>query len=104
MGADSAGTPYVDREVLERLVDDLTVDDVRRAREEYPEGDPMRGFASVYHAAVRLEATLPDEPAAAFLARVRLRDLTPILEKATATLPNVPIGSSTLPGSAGSGG
>ena len=55
--------PYVEREVLERLVDDLTVEDVRRAREQYPDGDPMRGFAAVYHAAVRLGDTEPDEEA-----------------------------------------
>lgn len=94
---------YVEREVLERLVDDLTVEDVRKAREEYPEGDPMRGFASVYHAAVRLGETEPDEAANAFLARVRLKDLTPILERATVTLPNVPSGTSSSPISAGSG-
>jgi hypothetical protein len=94
---------YVDREVLERLVDDLTVEDVRKAREEYPEGDPMRGFASVYHAAVRLEETEPDEGANSFLARVRLKDLTPILERATATLPNGPGPASSSPISAGSG-
>ena len=95
---------YVERDVLEHLVDDLTVEDVRKAREEYPDGDPMRGFASVYHSAVRLGETEPDESANAFLARVRLRDLTPILERATVTLPNVPVDTSSSPGSAGSGG
>lgn len=96
--------PYVEREVLEHLVEDLTVEDVRKAREEYPEGDPMRGFASVYYAAVRLGETEPDESANAFLARVRLRDLTPILEAAAVTLPGVQPDTSSSRGSAGSGG
>jgi hypothetical protein len=77
-GGDGAGA-YISRDELERLVDDLTVEDVRLAQAEYPEGDPMRGFASVYHAAKRTGVTTGD--VSAFLSRVRLRDLAPLLDE-----------------------
>jgi hypothetical protein len=99
----AAAASYVPREILERLVDDLTVEDVRLARAEYPEGDPMRGFASVYFAALRTGAAKAEDGPSGFLARVRLRDLTPILERAAESLPNAPSGSASSPGSAGSG-
>jgi hypothetical protein len=103
-GGDGTGAPdYVSRDVLERLVDDLTVEDVRLARTEYPEGDPMRGFASVYHAAKRLGEVREGEDAGGFLARVRLRDLSPIMERATETLPNARSGGGSSPTSAASG-
>lgn len=94
---------YVPAEELDRLVDDLTVDDVTRARRDYPEGDPMRGFAAVYHAAIRTGLTTADEPESEFLARVRIRDLTPLLARAQATLPEGPSGTSSSPPSAASG-
>jgi len=77
---------YVSTEILERLVDDLTVEDVRLSRESYPEGDPMRGFAAVFYAAKRLGA-IDGESIEGFLARVRLRDLTPILARSQESLP-----------------
>jgi hypothetical protein len=98
-----APAEYVAREILERLVDDLTVEDVRLARAEYPEGDPMRGFAAVYHAARRIGATENGEDAGAFLSRVRLRDLAPIMEAATASLGEGQIGTASSPRSADSG-
>src|SRR5262245_46587654 len=84
-----AKVEYVEREVLEQLVADLTVEDVRRARAEFPDGDPMRGFASVFYAATRTGAANGDD-LSAFLSRVRLRDLGPILDKSAATLSDAP--------------
>lgn len=94
---------YVPAETIERLVDDFTVDDVRRARAEYPEGDPMRGFATVYWAAVRTGIAGDGESEEQFLARVRVRDLTPLLARAGATLPEGPSGTSSSPPSVASG-
>lgn len=98
-----ASIEYVPAEVLERLVDELTVDDVKRGRAAYTtEGDPMRGFAAVYFAAVRT-GYVNGESEEAFLARVRVRDLTRFLAAAAETLPNVPSGGPSSPLSAGSG-
>lgn len=95
---------YVPTETLERLVDELTVDDIRRGRLEFTtEGDPMRGFAAVYFAAKRLGLLEGDESIDAYLARVRIADLGPLLTKATATLPNGPSGTSSSPPSVASG-
>lgn len=97
------GPDYVPREELGKLVDDLTVDDVRRARADYAEGDPMRGFAVVYHAAIRTGLAEANEDESAFLSRVRIADLTPLLAKANETLPNAPSGIASLPPSVDSG-
>lgn len=78
-GENGAGDPYLDRGTLARLVDNLTVEDVRLAQAEYAEGDPMRGFASVWHSA-RRELGADAGDLSAFLSRVRLRDLAPLLE------------------------
>jgi hypothetical protein len=95
---------YVAREVLERLVDDLTVEDVRLARMEYPEGDPMRGFAAVYHAAKRSgDLASEGEDPGAFLSRVRLRDLAPIMDAAGDSLGEGRSGTATSPHSADTG-
>lgn len=94
---------YVTSETLSRLVAELTVDDVRRARLEHTtEGDPMRGFASVYFAAKRLELHEGDSEEA-FLARVRISDLAPLLADAAVTLPEGQSGTSSSPPSVASG-
>lgn len=95
-------TEYVAAEILRRLVDDLTVEDVRRSRAEFPEGDPMRGFASVYYAAVRTGLT-DDETLEEFLARVRIKDLGPILTASAASLPEGPSDGGSSPPSVASG-
>lgn len=92
---------YVPAATLERIVDELTVLDVKLARADYPEGDPMRGFASVYHAAARLGLTDAGEDETAFLSRVRLRDLGPLLEASQS--PNARSGTSSSPRSVASG-
>jgi hypothetical protein len=102
-GGDGAGIQYVPADVLARLVDDMTVEDVRLAQQDYPEGSPMRGFGAVYYAAVRTGATDGVEDASSFLGRVRLRDLTPIMAAASDALPNELPGGGTSPPSAGSG-
>lgn len=93
---------YVPAEELTRLVDELTVADIRRARADYPEGDSMRGFAAVFHAAKRL-GLAGDDDEDAFLSRVRIVDLTPLLARANATLPEGPSGTSSSQPSAASG-
>jgi hypothetical protein len=93
---------YVSAELLEQLVDDLTVEDIRLARADYPEGDPMRGFGAVYFAAKRIGVANGDGPSE-FLGRVRLRDLSPIMEKATASMGNAQSGGGISLPSAASG-
>lgn len=93
-------TEYVPREVLERLAEDLTVADVTRGREEYPDGDPMRGFAAIYHAAQRT-GYLNGESVDQFLSRVRVRDLVIATNAAEITLPEgLGGGGTSLPSAA----
>lgn len=94
---------YVPAAELTQLVDDLTVADIRKAREAFrTEGDPMRGFAAVYYAAERLGRT-EGADLDSYLARVRIVDLTPLLARANATLPEGPSGTSSSLPSAASG-
>lgn len=102
-GEGTTSGDYVPAEVLDRIVDELTVLDIKRARAAYAEGDPMRGFAAVYHAAERLGLTAGSESEDSFLARVRIIDLTPLLARANATLPEGQGGTSSSPPSAASG-
>jgi hypothetical protein len=98
-----AGARYVPAEVLDRLAADLTVTDVAKGRAEHPEGDPMRGFAAIYHAAVRLGEADAGESQEDWLGRVRVRDLTAAMERAAASLPNAPASSASSPPSVASG-
>lgn len=98
----TSSADYVPAEELTRLVDNLTVADVKHARADYGEGDPMRGFAAVYYAAKRT-GLAGDDDEEAFLARVRIVDLTPLLARANATLPEGPGGTSSSPPFAASG-